>query len=104
MFHQFAGQDEQGDGEQREGIDAGENALRHHQQGNLPLPQQGQDGGRPERQGDRHIGEQQDDEGEGEDQRHSAAAPCACVPLTGGAPRAATKWNATNTPPAGSAA
>ena len=101
MLHQLAGEDEEGNGEQRKRVHPGEDALGDHEQRDAAVPQERHRRGAAERDGDRDVGEEEDEEAEGEDEGHGAAVLCTS---RAGAPMPARKWSAISSPPRGSAA
>ena len=70
-FHdQGAGQDEEGQREHREGLGLREHLLRHQQQRQVAVPQQGGAGGDDERVRHREHRDHERDEGDDEDEAH----------------------------------
>ena len=65
--HQVAGEDEEGDGEEREALDAGDHPLRHDDVGGDAGDEEVEAGGDEHGDGDRHADQHQDEEGADEE-------------------------------------
>ena len=68
---QIPGQDEEGNGEEREGIHAAEDDGGHHVEADLPADRDVEDGGEAQREGDGHTDGERREEG-GEQPGHGA--------------------------------
>jgi hypothetical protein len=69
-LHESAGEDEERDGEEDEGVHALEDLLHDHGERILPRPEQPEEPRQPDDEGDGDAEQEQDDEGEGNEEDH----------------------------------